>query len=98
MQHNTTMKYHVIMTAFHHECRLKSFDDESELRLFLIDEICGDNDEDEYMEEEDEFLQMPLKDLIKLAIEAGNVRHHIHTHPSHIGTIIFGDMLGQGYV
>lgn len=91
------MKYHVIMTAFHHECRLKSFDDESEFRMFLIDEIYGEDEEcEEDEEEEDEFFQMPLKDLIKLAIDAGNTRHH--TRASHIGTVIFGDMLGQGYV
>lgn len=88
------MKYHVIMTAFHHECRLKSFDDESELRMFLIDEIYGDEEEDE--EEDENYDHMPLKDLIKLAIDAGNTRHH--RHASHIGTVIFGDMLGQGYV
>ena len=84
------MKFHVIMTAFHHECRLKTFDDESEFRMFLIDEICGEDEEDE------EFAQMPLNNLVKLAIDTGNTRHH--THAGHIGAVIYGDMLGRGYV
>lgn len=84
------MKFHVIMTAFHHECRLKTFDDESEFRMFLIDEICDEDDEEE------DFDQMPLKDLVKLAIDAGNTRHYMRS--THIGAVFYGDILGQGYV
>lgn len=109
------MQFHVVMTAFHHECHILTFEDESEFRKFLIDEICRkdeDDDDESQVETEAEAeaeavaeavdidivcgLLLPLKDLIKLAIDKGNTRHG--SGESHIGAVIQGDLLGSGYV
>lgn len=105
------MQFHVVMTAFHHECHILTFEDESEFRKFLIDEICRkdshiieDEDDDDESQVETEAvdtdivcgLLLPLKDLIKLAIDKGNTRHG--SGASHIGAVIQGDLLGSGYV